>query len=308
MAKQTTRSPDDDDKVLGAYFHDIEYSTPLSRKREVELSERIKQGDEPARNELVEANLRFVVDIAKHYQNRGLSLSELISAGNTGLITAAGRFDGARGFKFISYAVWWVKQAIMEAIAVEARTIRLSLNKLAELKKIFEARAKLRKERDQEPSLEQIAQELGVTVEEVEYVILSTRSIRSLDVAFKDEEDHNLLSILADESQPSPDSGVLLQDARAQIEKVLGILDQREQKILQLNFGLDGEKPLTLELIGAIIGLTRERVRQIKERALSKLRNPSRAELLKQASYDASELIVRRSRSSGNGFVRSKKR
>ena len=269
---------------LGSYLGEIANSTPLSSSEEVNLARKIKDGDEGARNALVEANLRFVVSVAKEYQNRGVPLSDLISAGNMGLITAAERFDENKGFKFISYAVWWIRQAILQTLAEQARTVRLPLNKVGLLYKISKASRALQQERVDAPNPEDIASELDVPVEEVRETLICGRAVRSLDATFKEEEDHSLLDILPDDKQESPESQVLKGCLRGQIESALGSLVGREAEILRLYFGLDGEEPMTLDQIGSRFGLTRERVRQIKEKALHRLRHPSRCDQLRTYS------------------------
>jgi RNA polymerase primary sigma factor len=270
----------DEENTLRLYFDDIADSKPLSREKEVELASRIKEGDMHARDELVQANLRFVIDVAKNYQNRGLSLSDLISAGNVGLLTAAERFDGAKGYKFISYAVWWIKQSSLQTIAEHARTVRLPLNKLSLLKDISKASRRLGQGREADPDVEEIAAELDIPAQEVMETMLSARTVRSLDEAFEEDDERSLLNILVDNSQESPDVDVLRDSAREQLEGVLNSLDERELRIIRLYFGLDGNEALTLEQIGGLINLTRERVRQLKERALGKLRHPARYQAL----------------------------
>ncbi|MFP6646620.1 MAG: RNA polymerase sigma factor RpoD/SigA [Candidatus Latescibacterota bacterium] len=265
-----------EESTLRLYFDDIADSTPLSREKEVELSARIHAGDQDARDELVQANLRFVIDVAKNYQNRGLSLADLISAGNVGLMTAATRFDGTKGFKFISYAVWWIKQSILQTIADHARTVRLPLNKLSLLKDISKASRKLGQGRETEPEIEEIARELDVSPQEVQDTILSARTVRSLDESFESDDDRNLMNVLQDENQITPDGDVMEQASRNQLESVLEALDERELRIIRLYFGLTGAESMTLEQIGGLMNLTRERVRQLKERALGKLRHPQR--------------------------------
>ena len=269
---------------LGSYLGDIANSIPLSASEEVDLARKIKDGDEGARNLLVEANLRFVVSVAKEYQNRGVPLSDLISAGNVGLITAAERFDENKGFKFISYAVWWIRQAILQTLAEQARTVRLPLNKIGLLYKISKASRSLQQERADDPNPEDIASALDVPVEEVRETLICGRAVRSLDATFKEEEDHSLLDILPDDKQESPESQVLEGCLKGQIESALGSLVGREAEILRLYFGLDGEEPMTLDQIGSRFGLTRERVRQIKEKALHRLRHPSRCDRLRTYS------------------------
>jgi RNA polymerase primary sigma factor len=280
---------DRESSTLRAYFDDIADSTPLSREREVELSARIQDGDQDARDELIQANLRFVIDVAKNYQNRGLSFPDLISAGNLGLMTAAERFDGTRGYKFISYAVWWIRQSILQTIAEHVRTVRLPLNKLSLLKDISKATRKLGHGRDHEPVVEEIAKELDLSPDVVTDAILSARPVSSLDGAFDDDEKRSLLNIVPDQNQRAPDSELMRGSARGQLEDVLNSLDEREQKIIRLYFGLDGMEALTLEQIGDLIGVTRERVRQIKERALGRLRHPSRYQFLKQIAESVEE-------------------
>ena len=270
----------DEESTLRLYFDDIAESKPLSREREVELSARIREGDMVARDELVQANLRFVIDVAKKYQNRGLSLSDLISAGNLGLLTAAERFDGTKGFKFISYAVWWIKQSILQTIAEHARTVRLPLNKLSLLKDISKISRRLGQGRETDPDIDEIADELDVPAQEVLDTMLSARTVRSLDEAFEEDDDRSLLNVLADGTQQTPDADVLRDSAREQLDEVLENLDERELRIINLYFGLDGSESLTLEQIGGLMGLTRERVRQLKERALGKLRHPTRYQSL----------------------------
>ncbi|MGY8827410.1 MAG: sigma-70 family RNA polymerase sigma factor [Candidatus Latescibacterota bacterium] len=277
----------DEESTLRLYFDDIAESTPLSREREVELAERIKSGDMRARDEMIRSNLRFVVDVAKKYQNRGLSLSDLISAGNLGLITAADRFDGTKGYKFISYAVWWIRQSILQTLAEHVRTVRLPLNKVSLLKDISKASRKLGQDREGDPAIEEIAKELDVPTQEVLETILSARSVCSLDESFTDDDERSLLNTLPDQSLEAPDADVLRESARVQLENALNTLDERELRIIRLYFGLDGNEALTLEEIGDMMNLTRERIRQLKERALSKLRHPSRNQALKSLASEA---------------------
>ena len=270
----------DEESALRLYFDDIADSTPLSREKEVELSAKIHAGDQEARDELVQANLRFVIDVAKKYQNRGLSLSDLISAGNVGLMTAATRFDGEKGFKFISYAVWWIKQSILQTIAEHARTVRLPLNKLSLLKDISKASRKLGQGRETEPHIEEIAKELDMAPQDVLDTMLHARTVRSLDESFEEDDERSLMNILRDDNQATPDMHVMETASRNQLEEVLESLDERELRIIRLYFGLDGNESMTLEEIGGTMNLTRERVRQLKERALGKLRHPQRYQAL----------------------------
>ena len=267
-------SMNDGETAIRLYFSDITDSTPLSREREIELSTRIQAGDMEARNELAQANLRFVIDVAKRYQNRGLSLPDLISAGNLGLRTAAERFDGTRGFKFISYAVWWIRQSILQTVADQARTVRLPLNKIGQLRQITEAVRKLGQGGTGEPNTDDIAEELDLPARDVVGALLSARSVRSLDEVFDSQDDRNLLDTLPDLAH-APDSQVLGASVRGQIDEILEHLDGREKYVVLRYFGLDGDQPLTLDQIGKQLGVTRERIRQIKERALRRLRQSS---------------------------------
>ena len=262
------------DVTLRMYFEDIADSTPLSREREQELSTLIKAGDHDARQELVEANLRFVIDVAKGYQNRGLDMGELISLGNMGLLIASERFDGDKGYKFISYAVWWIKQSILQGIADHGRTVRLPLNKLSLLNDISKAAKRLGQGRESEPQVEEIADELDMPADEILDAMLSGRPARSLDDSFDEGDDRTLLSVLSDSKQDGPDTALFKRDVTDEVATALKCLDDRERYILRLYFGLDDNEPMTLEEIGSVMGLTRERVRQLKERAFLKLRHP----------------------------------
>jgi len=267
-------SVNDGETAIRLYFSDITDSAPLSREREIELSTRIQAGDIEARNELAQANLRFVIDVAKRYQNRGLSLPDLISAGNLGLLTAAERFDGTRGVKFISYAVWWIRQSILQTVADQARTVRLPLNKIGQLRQITEAVHKLGQGGTGEPNTDDIAEELDLPARDVVGALLSARSVSSLDEVFDSQDDRNLLDTLPDLAH-APDSQVLGASVRGQIDEILENLDGREKYVVLRYFGLDGDQPLTLDQIGNLLGVTRERIRQIKERALRQLRQSS---------------------------------
>ena len=260
------------DRVLASYLDDISDSTPLAAAEEAELAARIRAGDESARNELVEANLRFVVSVAKEYQNRGLSLVELISAGNVGLLTASERFDETRGFKFISYAVWWVRQSILQVL-MEQSMVRIPVNRLDMLSKISRTYEALQQD-GSEPSMEKVADTLGFSQEKVEQTLVDNQPIRSLDEPFEDGEERCLLDYLSPERQLTPEDEVLVFTLREDIDNVLGGLNEREAEVLRLYFGLLNEPSLTLNQIGGRFQLTRERVRQIKEIALSKLRHP----------------------------------
>jgi len=276
----------DEDPSLRAYFNDIAKAKPLSRAREEELAVRIQKGDAAARDELVQANLLFVVSVAKKYQNRGLSLTELISAGNMGLMTAADRFDPARGYKFISYAVWWIRQSILQALAHDVRTVHLPLNRVNLLHKIARAAQQLGREHGEEPDVEEIAAVLDVSVEEIRETLLKARKAHSLDRTFAEDGERSLMDMLVDTSQAAPDMEVLHNSIQTQLETVLRSLDERELRIIHLYFGLDGNEALTLEQIGKQMNLTRERIRQVKERALGKLRHPSCYRTLKEVEKE----------------------
>jgi len=284
MAETAKASFWDMEDSLGSYLGEIATSMPLSGAEEVHLARKIHAGDEEARNKLVEANLRFVVSVAKEYQNRGVPLADLISAGNMGLITAAERFDENRGFKFISYAVWWIRQAILQTLAEQSRTVRLPLNKIGLLHRISKASRALQQQRVDDPKPEDIAKAIETSVDEVKEAMLCGRAVRSLDATFKEEEDHSLLDILPDERQECPETVVLRSCMRGQIDTALQTLVGREAEILRLYFGLEGEEPMTLDQIGVRFGLTRERVRQIKAKALHRLRHPSRCNSLRTYS------------------------
>ena len=263
--------PGEGDQVLASYLDDIAASAPLAPVEEAELAARIRAGDEFARNELVEANLRFVVSVAKEYQNRGLALVELISAGNVGLITASERFDETKGYKFISYAVWWVRQAILQAL-MEQSTVRVPVNRLDMLSKVSRTYEALQQD-GPVPSLDKVADTLGFSREKVEQTLVDNQPIRSLDAPFEDGEERCLLDYLSNE-ELNPEDEALGFALREDIDCVLSGLNEREAEVLRLYFGLLNEPPLTLDQIGVRFALTRERVRQIKELALSKLRHP----------------------------------
>jgi RNA polymerase primary sigma factor len=263
--------PGEGDQVLASYLDDIAASTPLAPVEEAELAARIRAGDEFARNELVEANLRFVVSVAKEYQNRGLALVELISAGNVGLITASERFDETKGYKFISYAVWWVRQGILQAL-MEQSTVRVPVNRIDMLSKVSRTYEALQQD-GPVPSLDKVADTLGFSREKVEQTLVDNQPIRSLDAPFEDGEERCLLDYLSNE-ELNPEDEVLGFALREDIDCALSGLNEREAEVLRLYFGLLNEPPLTLDQIGVRFALTRERVRQIKELALSKLRHP----------------------------------
>lgn len=264
--------------TLQAYLESIAHSKPLSRELEIELVKLAKQGDEAARHRLITANLRFVIRVAKEYQNRGLSLNQLISAGNLGLITAIDRFDEKKGFKLITYAVWWIRQAILQDLK-ENNLVRLPANKVDLLQEISKAENILSQKGGKDPAIEEIAEELDdVSFEDARDTILAARSMLYFDAPFDEEGgDYSLFNVIPDETQELPDKLVLSLESIRKIDELIeSNLDEREIRILRLYYGLDSNDPLTLEQIGGLIGITRERVRQLKERALRKLRSPAR--------------------------------
>ena len=263
-------------KSLQVYLNEVSSSKPLDREAEKSLGNRISAGDDSARDELVQANLLFVISVAQKYQHRGLTMGELISAGNMGLMTAASRFDPSRGFKFISYAVWWIRQAIFQALNEDVRTVHLPLNKVQLLRKISQISQRLADTGSQDSGVEEIAAALDVSAKEVHDTVLSGRKVYSLDQEWSDDDERSLMQTLVDESQDAPDADILRQASQNQLDRILDSLDDREQRIVRLYFGLDGDEPLTLEQIGGLMSLTRERIRQLKERAFHKLRHPSR--------------------------------
>ncbi len=267
---------------LEKYLQEIGKVDLLTPEEEVDLAKRIKKGDQEALEKLTKANLRFVVSVAKQYQNQGLSLSDLINEGNLGLIKAAQRFDETRGFKFISYAVWWIRQSILQALAEQSRIVRLPLNKVGSLNKINRAFSELEQEFEREPSSEELAELLEIPTEEVETTLGVAARHVSMDAPFVDGEDNSLLDVLENSSTPNTDSTLEYSASlRKEIERSLGTLTERQCDVIKLYFGIGVEHPMSLEDIGDKFGLTRERVRQIKDKAINKLRSASRSKLLK---------------------------
>jgi len=265
---------------LDLYLRELTSLTPLSREEEIKLVIQIRKGCQAARDKLVSSNLRFVVRIAKEYQHRGLPLIDLIGAGNIGLITATERFDETRGIKFITYAVWWIRQAIFMSLAEDQRMIRLPVNRINLLHRISKVLQELRLSNGGDLSPENLAEALGESVEMVTDTLIYAQEVRSLDASFQDDDQGSLLSVLVDQTQQLPDTEAVENSVREQIVKVLKTLSPREAEILRLYFGLDDEERMTLEEIGRRFNLTRERVRQIKEKALNRLRHPKRQTLL----------------------------
>tara|TARA_B100000497_G_C7629606_1_gene378373 strand:- start:390 stop:1259 length:870 start_codon:yes stop_codon:yes gene_type:complete len=267
---------------LEKYLQEIGKVDLLTPEEEVDLARRIKEGDQIALEKLTKANLRFVVSVAKQYQNQGLSLSDLINEGNLGLIKAAKRFDETRGFKFISYAVWWIRQSILQALAEQSRIVRLPLNKVGSLNKINRAFSELEQEYEREPSAEELADLLDISSDEVETTLGVAARHVSMDAPFVDGEDNSLLDVLENNKIPGTDTQLeYVESLRGEIERSLGTLTERQCDVVKLYFGIGVEHPLSLEDIGERFGLTRERVRQIKDKAINKLRSASRSKLLK---------------------------
>lgn len=267
---------------LEKYLQEIGKVDLLTPEEEVELAKRIKQGDQVALEKLTKANLRFVVSVAKQYQNQGLSLSDLINEGNLGLIKAAQRFDETRGFKFISYAVWWIRQSILQALAEQSRIVRLPLNKVGSLNKINKAFSELEQEYEREPTPDELAMILEITTDEVETTLGVAARHVSMDAPFVEGEDNSLLDVLENTTTPGTDTHLeYVESLSREIERSLGTLTDRQSDVIRLYFGIGVEHPMSLEDIGDKFGLTRERVRQIKDKAINKLRSTSKSKLLK---------------------------
>ncbi len=269
---------------LDKYLQEIGKVNLLTPDQEIELALGIKRGEQHSLETLTKANLRFVVSVAKQYQNQGLSLGDLINEGNLGLIKAAKRFDETRGFKFISYAVWWIRQSILQALAEQSRIVRLPLNRVGALNKIGKAYSNLEQEFEREPSADELAKELDMDVSEVSDAMkISSRHV-SMDAPFTSGEENRLLDVIEDDQQPAPDETLMTESLKTEIERALATLSDREAEVISLYFGLNKEHSLTLEEIGERFNLTRERVRQIKEKAIRRLRHASRSKNLRAYS------------------------
>jgi RNA polymerase primary sigma factor len=266
---------------LEKYLQEIGEVPLLNPEDEIKLARKIRKGDQEALERLTKANLRFVVSVAKQYQNQGLSLGDLINEGNLGLIKAAKRFDETRGYKFISYAVWWIRQSILQALAEQSRVVRLPLNRVGALNKIGKMYSNLEQEYEREPTSEEIAEHLDISAFEVADTLKMSGRHLSMDAPFSQGEDNRLLDIVHNENQPSPDFSLMKESLRQEVERALASLSRRESEVVKLYFGLNREHPLTLEEIGEQFKLTRERVRQIKEKALRRLRHTSRSKALR---------------------------
>ena len=282
--KLTRQITNRENKSLDQYFQEIGKYELLTSEEEVELAIKIRNGDIEAQNKLVRANLRFVVSVAKMFQNQGLSLGDLINEGNIGLVKAANRFDETRGFKFISYAVWWIRQGIMSAIADQSRVVRLPLNRVSNLTQLSKAYRNLEQELERKPTTEELAKILDITSDEVAYILqISGRHI-SVDAPFSngDENKTTLIDVLYNDENPMPDTELISDSLISEVESILSTLDEREAEVIKLSFGIGTGQKATLEEIGERYGLTRERIRQIKETALRKLRTSKRSNKLRE--------------------------
>ena len=266
---------------LDKYLQEIGKVDLITAEEEVELAQKIRAGDENALDKLTKANLRFVVSVAKQYQNQGLTLPDLINEGNLGLIKAARRFDETRGFKFISYAVWWIRQSILQALAEQSRIVRLPLNKIGSINKINKMYAFLEQANERVPSAEEIAKELDMTVSDVKESMKNSGRHVSMDAPLVEGEDSNLYDVLRSGESPNPDRNLLHESLRTEIERALETLTPREADVVRLYFGLGEKHAMTLEEIGETFDLTRERVRQIKKKAIRRLKHTSRSRILK---------------------------
>ncbi len=279
--KITRQVTNRDTPSLDKYLQEIGKVDLISPEEEVILARKIKKGDKEALGKMVKANLRFVVSVAKQYQNQGMSLPDLINEGNLGLIKAAQRFDETRGFKFISYGVWWIRQSILQALAEQARIVRLPVNKIGSINKINRVFAKLEQEFEREPSSQEIADVLQIAPEEVKEVLKSNGRTLSMDAPISSEEDNDMYDVLYNDENPSPDKHLINESLTYEIERALSTLSPRESKVIKLYFGINMKHPLTLEEIGEELELTRERVRQIKEKALKRIQYTTRSKILK---------------------------
>ena len=266
---------------LDKYLQEIGRVDLITADEEVELAQRIKAGDVAALEKLTKANLRFVVSVAKQYQNQGLTLPDLINEGNLGLIKAAQRFDETRGFKFISYAVWWIRQSILQALAEQSRIVRLPLNKIGSINKINKMYSYLEQANERVPSAEEIARELDMSVNDVKESMKNAGRHISMDAPLVEGEDSNLYDVIRSNESPNPDKSLILDSLRTEIERALETLTPREADVIRLYFGLGDQHAMTLEEIGETFDLTRERVRQIKEKAIRRLKHTSRSKILK---------------------------
>ncbi|MBO7119980.1 MAG: sigma-70 family RNA polymerase sigma factor [Bacteroidaceae bacterium] len=270
-----------DSASLDKYLQEIGREQLLPVEEEVELSQRIRKGDRRALDKLVRANLRFVVSVAKQYQNQGLSLPDLINEGNVGLIKAAEKFDETRGFKFISYAVWWIRQTILQALAEQSRIVRLPLNQVSAVNKITKAMTKFEQEYERKPSADELAELVNELPEKISDSLRASGRHVSVDAPFIEGEENSLLDVMVNTDSPMADKGLVSESLSTEIDRALGVLNEREKQIIERSFGINNQPEMTLEEIGETFGLTRERVRQIREKAIRKLRAGSRNSLLR---------------------------
>jgi len=278
ITKQVTNR---DTPSLDKYLHEIGKVDLISPDEEVDLARRIKEGDQKALTKLVNSNLRFVVSVSKQYQNQGLSLPDLINEGNLGLIKAALRFDETRGFKFISYAVWWIRQSILQALAEQSRIVRLPLNKIGSINRINKTFSVLEQKFEREPTIDEIANTLEISAKEVKEYLKSNGRHVSMDAPISNEDDSDMYDVFTSNDNEMPDCGLMSKSLRLEIERVLTTISPRESDIIRLYFGLNGKHPYSLDEIGEEFGLTRERVRQIKEKAIRRLKHTSKSKVLK---------------------------
>ena len=270
-----------DSASLDKYLQEIGREALLPVEEEVELSQKIRKGDRRALDKLVRANLRFVVSVAKQYQNQGLSLPDLINEGNVGLIKAAEKFDETRGFKFISYAVWWIRQTILQALAEQSRIVRLPLNQVSAVNKITKAMIKFEQEYERKPSADELAELVNELPEKISDSLRASGRHVSVDAPFIEGEENSLLDVMTNPDSPMADKGLVSESLSTEIDRALGVLNEREKQIIERSFGINNQPEMTLEEIGETFGLTRERVRQIREKAIRKLRAGSRNSLLR---------------------------
>lgn len=281
MSAKSSKSSSDSNRALSKYLEEIGNFEPLTPEQEIELAQRLKKGDREALKKLTEANLRFVVSVAKDYQGQGLPLTDLINEGNLGLIKAAERFDETRGFKFISYAVWWIRQSILQALAEHSRIVRLPLNRVGTITKITREAENLEQQYERAPSQDEIAQGLDLKSDEVSDAIRISRKHQSLNAPFRDGEKNSLIDVIEDDAQPTPDTDLMHESLRQEIRDALNTLKERERDVIKMYFGIDREYALTLNEIGEEFNLTRERIRQIKENAIRRLSHKSRSKKLR---------------------------
>ena len=280
ITKQVTNR---ESKSLDKYLQDISKVDLITAEEEVELAQRIREGDQVALEKLTNANLRFVVSVAKQYQNQGLKLPDLINEGNVGLVKAAKRFDETRGFKFISYAVWWIRQSILQALAEQSRVVRLPLNKIGVINKINKTFSHLEQINERPPSAAEIAKELDMSISQVKVAMKNSGRHLSMDAPFKEgENDSNLYDVLSSDESPNPDDQLMKDSLSVEINRALDTLSQREADVIRLNYGIGNQPAMTLQEIGDMFDLSRERVRQIREKGIRRLKHQSKNKMLKK--------------------------